>query len=681
MLLVAKVLLISRLLHTKLSKRPDAPPYLETLRSRLARLRRRLLGRIDHSFKIPDTHTEGLVEAMCAFALATSSSPTDVVRHFHHLRLEAMDEHMDDNGEKQNSVLVALRLYVKTLKDTQAIVPGQLSLALQGLKAVPILKSPGVYAQIELNLDIHERWIGEDIKAFTPYIRHDELNRSGAEATLKSWAESAIGQFLRRLKERIQIVENPSQLMHLRKETLELWLAQYQHSLGVRSAEITNGLRDVFRSHATVLIRQKTQELSKIGQSVASIIRNWEPGVTDALPSLWSQTLTSMETSNGAKAFRQKLVELSTGKNEPLSTMYLTYKSWHDGIEDIDKIIQNTKSIRWDDNLDNVDDEDELLGNKHALLSKDDPRLLENALHENLNSAFSELSNRLTQTASMLDSSQRGAQATFLLRTWREIRLQLPSCFHKNEFGLDAIHNLLQMVAATALASPLESCFQRFSAQQLKHSFSARALWEGNPELPVLPSPWAYRLLLDVVQAMAEFGSDMWSPEAVKTIKREMTARLAPALEKASQDGQQLDGHDTGDSNPDDAGGEGENAAEDDETSDKAADGDEKDGEASPLVKPQTNGSDLDGNSLAEPEVWQDKQTQQLFDIYYLINATTVYAKANNELAEKAGNGLVNVTQLLSEDISLESRLIERLKKNAAEYWKRTGLLFGLLAQ
>ena len=680
MLLAAKVLVISRLLHTKLSKRPNVPPYLETLRGRLARLRRKILSRIDYTFKNLDAQGEALIGAMLAFTLATSSSPTDVVRHFHHLRLIAMGEYMDEAAEKQERMLIALRLYVKTLRDTQAIVPGQLSLAMQGLKAVPIFKSPEVNEQIGLSLDVHDQWISEDIKAFTPYIRHDELTRSEAEGMMKSWAKSAIGRFLRGLKERIQSVEKPSQLMHLRKVILELWLSHYQHSFGVHSTEILDALRDVFSTRAIILTQQSVHGLSKVDQIVLSTIRNWEPGVTDALPSLWSPTMTSMETSNGAKQFRQKLMDLSTGKNEPLSAVYSTYQTWLNGIKDIEKIIQEAKNMPWDDNLDV--DEEELLGDKQTLLSEDDPRLLEDSLRNNLDVAFTQLSESLSHIASTLKSSQRGSQAAFLLRTWREIQLHPPSSFFKNNFGLDAIHSLLQILAVSALTSPLESCSKRLDTLQRNPHFPARPLWEGDPELPVMPSPWAYRLLLEVIQAMARFGTDVWSPEAVKMIKREMTIRLTQLLEKTSQDGQRPSEQVNGDINRESAGHDEVNdAAEENESSDDAVDGNEKNAEASNPTARENRSDTSGGDPPPKPDFSPDKQTQQLFDIFYLIDATAVDPTANNEAAMKVGNGLLDVAQSLKEDLSLENRLFERLKKNAADYWKRTALLFGLLTQ
>ena len=686
-LLAAKVLVISRLLHTKLAKRTTPPPYLETLRGRLATLRRRLLGRIDRRFKSLDIQREALVEAMCAFALATSSSATDVLRHFHHLRLEAITEQINEAGGKQEYILVALRLYVKTLRDTQGVIPGQLSLALQSLKAMPIFKSPEVYEQMELGLDIHERWIGDDIKTFTPYIRHDDLSRSEADKMLKLWAKSAIQNFLRGLKERIQTVEDPGQLMQLRREVLGLWLSQHQHSLGMDSTEVLDGLRNVFTSHAVLLIGGRTEGLGTVGVLVTDIIRNWQPGNSDALPSLWSPTMTSMETSMGAKAFRQKLMDLSTGKNEALHGVSSKYESWFSGIESIEKVIQEAKSMRWDDDVDDVDDEDELLDNRQILLSEDDPRLLSDALGKDLATAFADLANDLSLTASHLNSSRKGFQAVFLLRVLREMRQHLPLSCSGNDFGREIIHNLLHLVASATLTSPLENCSKRLISLQQRINFPARALWEGDPELPVLPSPWAYRLLIEVVQAMGEHASDVWSPEAVKTIKGEMVVQIAKLLNKVAEySALRINGHVNGgvSNGEDQSAAAREDAAVNEQThEDKPAGENESEGfgednVASPS-KAVINGDSAPNGRHSDLKVEQERKIQLLFDIMYLIDATSVKGHNNGGAGDDQSQSLVRHLHTLMEGLSLDDKTIARMKKNAAEYWKRTGLLFGLL--
>ena len=662
MLLAAKVLVISRLLHAKLSKRPSPPPYLETLRGRLATLRRRLLARIDRRFKSLEVEKDALMEAMCAFTLATSSGPVDVVRHFHHLRLEAVSEYMREAAREHRNMLTALRLYLKTSRDTQAVVPIQLSQALGKLKAVPIFKGRDLYDLIELNLDVHERWVGEDIKSFTPYVRHDDLSKIEAEGTLKQWAGQGVKAFLEGLKGTIRHVQDLKELMQLRRQALELWLGQHQYSLGIDFAEVLDGLRDVFNEQAKAVIHARVTKLKGVGSAVEHVIRDWQEGVSDALPSLWSSSMTSMDTNNGAKAYRQRLMDLSTGKSQPLQDITAQYNAWSQGIQTVEQMVKQLKATKWAEVVDDADDEDDLLSSKQILLSEDDPRALEDTLRDSLSDAFAQLETSLSSIASKISSEQQGHQTTFLLRTWREIRKSLPQSFGNPNIGNDTILNLLTILAKIALSSPLNKCSRRISKIPHATHLPARQLWEGDPELPVLPSPWSYRLLLDIMQSMADYGTDIWSPEAVRVTKRGMIEQLANMLVKSPETAFKVNEHVNGEVN-------GADEAID------TAEGPEAKGEddGPPHVDAQMNGS-ITNSDNPDPERGEDVKVQNLFDMFYLSNATAIKELNDDD------NGLVRCQRSLMEDIALEADCVERMRKSAAEYWKRTSLLFGLLA-
>ncbi|CBX96895.1 hypothetical protein LEMA_P100260.1 [Plenodomus lingam JN3] len=76
-LLIAKVLVISRLVHKALTKSTDKPSIVDQLWERLLSVRRKLLRRIDKRLSSTTGETATLVESMCAYALATSSTPSD----------------------------------------------------------------------------------------------------------------------------------------------------------------------------------------------------------------------------------------------------------------------------------------------------------------------------------------------------------------------------------------------------------------------------------------------------------------------------------------------------------------------------------------------------------------------------------------------------------------------------
>ena len=693
MLLAAKVLVITRLLHTKLSQRPNPPPYLDNLRNRLASLRRRLLGRIDRLFKSLELSRDVLVEAMCAFSLATSSSPKDVTRHYHHIRLEAISENMGQGGDEHDSMLLALKVYVKTLKDTQAVIPVKLAHALEGLKSVSLFKSQDVYSLIELDLDVHERWIDDDIRTFTPYIRHDDLSKAEAERSLRQWAKTAFGSFLAGLRNRIQDVEDPGRLIDLRRQVFELWLSNHQHSTGVDSAETLDGLRDVFNLQSTQLIRIRTSKLGQVSFAVKNVLRDWQPSVSDLTPLLWDSSMTSMEFENGGKPFRERLATRLAGKNDVLNRVSLEYLSYLESIEDLEEMVKKLREARWADEVDDVDDEDDLLDNKQVLLSEDDPRLLQEELNTALHGAYTELQETLYKLPDQFETTYNGQQAAFLIRVWRELRHHLPKSYQNAKLGKSSIPSLQHTVADEVLRVPLERCSTRIAKMSQAKLLRARPLWEGSPELPVSPSAWTYRFLLDLASSMNAYSSDLWSPQAVDALKKVLILSIAPMLKgrqavevNGHRDRDLLDGEDKREEELEEEVKKDEEEIEQRVKEENGeADGQEvgnsgkkdeiKSEKPGKPAEKQLNGILSNGNVSPEPEEEsKDGKIQHFFDVAYLANASAI------KDMEGRDSQLISLQRSLAQELALEPKVIERMRKDAAEYWKRTSLLFALLA-
>ena len=660
------MLVISRLLHTKLSQLPNPPQYLETLRTRLGSLRRRLLGRIDRRFKTLELSAEALVEAMCAFSLATSSSPKDVLRHYHRIRLEAISEKVEQGVSGYENMLLALRIYVRTLKDTGAVAPGQLANALERLKSVSLFKSQEVYSLIELNLDIHGRWIGDDIKTFTPYIRHDDLSKAEVDVSLKQWAKKAFSAFLDGLSNRILGVQDPLLLVQLRGEVLELWLSNRQNSMGIDSIETLDGLRDVFNSQATRIIERRASVLADIGSMVEQILRNWQSGSSGLTLSLWELSTSSMDMANVGKAFRENLMTRSIGKNESLDAVSRQYTAFLEGMEAVEEMIRTIRQTKWIDEADDVDDEEDPLDSKQVLLSEDDPGLLQEKLNNALHKAYADLQGVLTRLHPHDKDANCGHRSSFLIRIWREVRQRLPKGYQNNDLGLTSIPTLQRMVINEALGTPLERCTKRISRMSARKSLRERLLWEGDPELPVLPSAWTYQFLVDLASSMSSYGSDLWTAQAANGFKRGLIPSIEPILRWRQE--AEMNGHaKSEDINADtiDPGNEELVNGEIDEQGEQEA----KDSSTEKANRALANGQPSDNKEKAK-----DAKIQRLFDVIYLTDAFAV-----KEL-DSADNALICLQDSLTQDLALDGQSVERMKMNAQEYWKRTALLFALLA-
>lgn len=665
LLLAAKVLVMSRLLHTKISQRSSPPLYLENLRIRLANLRRRLLAKVDRIMKRTESSDELLGEAMCAFALATSSSPTDVLRHYHHVRLEAIEETQRKSGQDLN-ILQSLKIYVNTLRDTSLAVPGSLAQALERLKAVPILRSPEIRALTDLNLDLHERNLSDGIRMFTPYIRLDGLQKAESERLLKHWGKQAFSSFLANLRANANNIPDAHKLLNLRNATLELWYSNQQYAVGMDSSEIVDDLRDVFNSRWSSIIHEQVASLDSVSVEVEAILQSWPGRNSNISPMLWAPAMLSIETTNGAKSFRETLTTSLQGRNEPVRSVTERYKTWVQGIEEIEETIKELSTVKWEDDLDGIDDEDDLLNNKQILLNEDDPRMLRDKLSGYLQSGFSQLQETMQKATNNLSDQGHGQKAVFLLRVWREIRQHLPNSYENAVLGLDSVMALQQLVAKAVCRNPLARGRIPMEKTYQSITVAGKALWEGDPPLPVLPSPWVFHLLRELSSVLGEIGTDVWSPQSITILKGHLRSSLALMFKSIAQPAPYMNGHS-------DATNDAEKLEKKPPLPEETEEGLE--GSKNEL---QANGDvSTDEAPKSFPDgISQDVRVQRFFDVLYLENATRHIKQG--AMAEAEGPLALQASVDEDIDLSVESR--QRLRKGADEYWKRTSLLFALLA-
>ena len=645
-LLAAKVLVISRLLHRKLSQRPKTPPYLDKVWNRLTSLRRKVLSGIDMKFQSVEITGKTLIEAMCAFALATSSSPADVLRHFHHVRLEAIIQQGHNSPDDGRGILRALRVYTRTLNDTRTYVPGQLAKALQNLKSTPLFRGQDLRSLIELNLEVHQQWIGDDIKMFTPYIRSDDLQKLETNRILKDWAEQAFRAFLGELQGKLKAIDDLTVIMQLRTQVLQLWLSNSQRSVGIDGSEVFDGFRNAFNARLIELINVRTRSLEKFSAVIRETLQNWKSNSSDFYLSLWSTSMTSMEISKGGKAFTETLLNRSRGKNEILRARSIEYTAWLQRIEAIEELIISMRKIRWDEAIDEPQVDEDVLEDKQILLSEDDPRLLDSELRTALEKSFSALEDSIRNLVPEIQAPNRDQQAVFLIRIWREIRQRFPSSLQHLDVGRNSITQLQQIAADGTIAAPLHASQRQIEKDQRSSKVLGRSLWEGDPELPVLPSSWIFKLLYKLNISMMTLGNDIWSPQATDVLKKQLRAGLVSRLESWREPANMVNGSLLV-----------EPSMQEDES---------KDSGAAPVES-----DDHESNLKSFNE---DGKIQRIFDLLYFMQATTGKGKPFEN------DSLALMQQSIVGEIGLAESSTKRMNKAAEEYWRRTSLLFALLA-
>lgn len=657
-LVIAKVLVISRILHKALSQSAGKPLIVDQLWERLLSARRKLIKRIEKRMGSAKGDTADLVESMCAYALITSSTPTDVLHYFHKIRLEKSVKLLQNGGDQLSKHgTTALKLCIQTCQDTQAIFPRRLADSLAKLKSHPLIQDPDVRALHELNLEIHDRWMGDEARNYTPWPRHDELQRTDAERILHQWSRQAISTFLKGIEHAMEDETRLKEVASLRQELVETWILSGSRMGGVKSANVLDELRDTINSHLESIVRIRSQTLREVVVEVKTALGS-PSHVQSSNLSLWGTYPKSADISNGAQAFKSTLVNIHQGRDNSVVSIVSAFDAWADSILEVKSIVKSMKEARWDDTFaDDVDDsdDDELGDSKQTLLSDDDPRLLEEVTQEALTHALQNLGRSFGQIITQVtedDDTVDALKICFVLRVTREIGERIPKLRLQDKATLlntpftPALLEPLHKALALQVAQPSADAYAKVLAGGLKSRSKSYVLWEGNPALPAHPSPSVIKYLQSLTKAMRVYGNDLWAPLAVQEIKRSAMNTVAPIL-RANVDAIRQLGSALAKDDP--------NTEDEEEASHKEQD--EKEAKELP--------------DIAAIDLRDRKLKQALFDVLYIQRFV-----GNPHQSPDAIDDIVN---------SMDGTILDepsktRLRKNASDYARKTYLLFALLA-
>ena len=647
-LVAAKVLVLSRSLHKKLSNHPHISGYVEFLRERLTRLRRQLFARIDRRLGDFTVSRDGLVDAMSAFSLVTSSSTADVLRHFHHVRAEAMNTRTTNLQGKGTEVIEAFRHWVQTLHETQAIFPRHISSSLLKLKSMPLFSDPAIRSLIEFDYDNHEKWIGDEIKHFIPYLVHDNLQSRATSDLLTVWASKTFKMFLQNIDGLLGSMNDPNDIESLRRDCLELLISSRSYAVGANLAEIINDLRDAFNGRFLELIEARCEALAEVFSVIDESVRHSKFKAQKEPGTFWTSTIASIDTAPSEPHFIQDLQLSVTGNTYDVHSVTVSYRRWLSGVENLESISGRLRDTKWVEDLYDIDDEDNISEAIQALLSADDSETMHKELSSSVSKSLDSLQASTNRTTKDLDDDQEpGPKAALLLRFLRYARHNLPSVCAKHDFAVATIIALHTLLSKKVVESTLANHLDSMSKAMTRRRVPGRVLWYGSPELPVLPSPWCIQLLRGLHFAMANTGSDLWSPEAVTKLKSTLRTRLvstisAPLGGVGGVNGYSMQDSDAAITN----GGDISRAATED-------------------VRQEASYPTAGGDN--------ESKIQLFFDLMYLHWASASSGKVEN------GDSFYALCGRVAQDTGLAKAPITRIEASAGEYWKRTSLLFALL--
>ena len=657
MLLVAKILVVSRLLHNTLSQNQTVPPFLEDLRSQIASLRQTLLRRIEKRLASVNTTENNIIESLAAFCLATRSSSDDAIHHFHQVRLDVIASQLDLSRE---NIPKALRLFIHTLQTSKVLRSRQFTDVLSKLKARPILSDPEIQGLDGLEIEVLGRWAAPEVKNFTPWIKLSELSRSEGVDSIKEWSLQAFEKLSEGCLKSLEQSGDFSELLSLRATTIELWLTSWGSTITHRSVDVLERLRSIFNTHLKRVLTAKAHTVDEVAEQISSSISSWDTAEHVAIGSLWDPDLIAADYSNGAAAFKQTVADRLLGCDDDVSRVMKRYQSWITSIQDVNESIESLRGLRWTDVLVGGEVEDEDI-DITPRLNNEDPRILSEALHLAVRQAFDQLQSSLDSSFKAFGTSNSSAKATFLLRIIRLVRRAIPTEFASDDFlfSADVVPELQKLLAAEVVAhtgslSLLPSSNVQPDNNKLK-VVPGRSLWEGELAVPVQPSPATFKYLRRLTATMDESGIDLWDPSTVHALKEELRKQLEAGL------GSALD--DLGTWN---TSGKAANSETKDEQS--TEENHEKDKENAAGAG-STDAAAETSNDSSEADVLRDWKIQLFFDSTYLAS---MLGDAIN---------LGDVVERIQKSAEPSEEAVKNIQKGSHDYWKRTELLFGLLAE
>nr|POE53428.1 hypothetical protein CFP56_28650 [Quercus suber] len=634
-LLAAKLWVLARLLGKSVSESKNAPAVLEDYRRKVVMLRKNLLSYIDRALVKTGAERTMLANALCAYALVTSSTPKDVLKHFLQTRYEQLDSRAETPEESQ--VLEMLDLYSQTLSDTRALFPRLFTDGMAKLENSPLLKDRQVSSLPDLNIDVYGDWIADDVHSFTPWVRHDQLTSNEVSDGLAVWAKQAQESLLQAVRDCLDNETDAMAVLGIRKSVLSRYI-----TLGskLQSEKLLQGIHEMREAFLERLIKLATEAAADIKLTLQGDRSGEAPPRSAEKQEGWKLATTNFDLSNGALPFRASLLRERHGRNDLIQSNCERMDRWIGALDGLSAVADHMRSTRWEDDLDfELDDPSD--GELRSVFTKQDPDKLQTHLRSATSTSLHNLYTSIEQSA------QSSLSPSTTLRLLREIdqrgrtladRVNIEQGERRTSEMVSALY---QQLAQEVLLVPQR---QHRASLQKKPGRISIELWDGTPPLPVQPTPKTYKFLLSLQRAMSEVGSDLWSPAATSVLKAAVLAGLSESFKEflSSLDAS-AEQHDT--TTTITTTSDAEDASSENPT---AVSG------GQPITVPSTH-----------------HHVQTLFDVLYLHSVLSPGRDAA---------GCEEVIEQLKQRASVDEAADERLHKNAREYRKRTYLLFGLLA-
>lgn len=531
--LASKTLIISRLLLKHLEESNASEKTLHWSQGRWKVLRQRLLQCIDSLLKKPLTPLGGLIRAIGAYCLTTSSSANDAIKHFQGLRSTRFAQQIPDIAE-QAAKLKDLRqkchYLIASVTATKALYGRGVAEMLQNLQKQPLLQDEEL-TQIEtLHLDTNRTLLPADVLGFMPYFKRITPSASEVRSSVRGW----VNDMVKHLARDIETVVADSNLIGVLRARTQVFSIILPACFSTFIDEDGLALiRETFSKRLLQSIKQQAQGLQEMG----SALRNPRNNTHSEL--LWTSDLirktSTKMTNNNLRSIRS----LHLGANDSLQTLLKILQKWLRRSQLTREELQNLTKLRWQDKIEEYDDEDEDTAKTIVSgLSKHDPdsflSTLDSATLEVATDFVAIIGEASSETAKSANNTVEPENITALLRLIRETRSLFKSLFPNQIF-----QTLADSTADLEEALAQQTATQLFDTMESRKPTTASTFVAED-----LPSPVAISTLQQLCTGMSKTGGiDLWTTTAVPKLQRVVLERVMVAEKKEHYVRHEFDEH------------------------------------------------------------------------------------------------------------------------------------------
>lgn len=664
-LLIARLLLLARLLSNSLSRSDPGKELIRTHRLKLGSIRRRFLAYIDVRLADLSTSRAQISDALLSYALTNSSSHLDSLHHFLRVREAQISQQAEDH--KRRSIVRGYDLLIATIEQARSLFPHRFSDAIDRITLSQLLQDNGLRLALVYDLENCESWVNPDIRSFVPWLRNEEMTQMTLSRELADWWSNVNRLLSTELTMLLESTSRPAKVSELREIMLRHLLAKELDVPGIDKHELILQTNATFQRRLEGVIQTRAERAPTIVSTMISASLSQ----TQSAKSLWDLDYRPTDMRSGAHVFRGDIANRIKGLDPSLQQLDDLLAAWCEKIDDLNSVVKHIRTVRWEAELDIDLDEDHPGFDYQTLFSHENPLHIEQQLAKNLEKSMKTIA-VLIQDAARAIKSKEVMKVLYLLRV-----IHIMSLHKYRPLAADlqtSQHELHELLAESVISTNEETERSEGTVSMsniMSNIFRARttplALWQGSPPLPTQPLPSTFRLLRELSKAMNELGMDVWTKPAVESVKAKVQRAAAESARALLKD-RMSNGVVHGTKKTMEAI---EQAVSADEEAKGRAAGNEAQG--------NVNDSDSDGmnaeGSKTTAVVHEVDQhwTQMLFDLLYLQHVLKMHAK-------EVDSSFAEVVELIRSKAALAEDSFNRLEANASAYHGRSYLLFGILA-